>query len=383
MKFHQNSIDLNKLFHLPWSTYNNPNGWIEVTTYCQLACPGCYRGLALPNPERKHFELIQLKKDIDKLIKIRKIKILSIAGGEPLLYPNLNELLTYAKKKGLKTRIVSNGAALTKDRLITLKKLGVVEISIHIANYQKRTRLIGEEQLNKLREFYCQMFREVKGVELDFIITVSKTNIGDLPAVISFYQKNSDIISRALFTIYKDFLFKNPKDEDKTNYVSLKDLTNVIYKTYKAKPCAYLGKKFDKKTVSWLFFASILQGSKPIAYADPKTVQNLFSQDKTDTWNSFPVKDEKPNLAKSLSIISFPTLTKIIAGVAINLLKNPKSFLNIPKTQILIIINTPTFSQQGWDVCDGCPNAILYKGELVPSCLLERIKAGDKITLES
>ena len=30
---------------LPWSETDNPNGWIEPTTYCQLKCPGCYRGL--------------------------------------------------------------------------------------------------------------------------------------------------------------------------------------------------------------------------------------------------------------------------------------------------------------------------------------------------
>lgn len=381
MSYQNSKLDLSKLYRIPWSTYNNPNGWIEVTTYCQLACPGCYRGLALPNPERKHFELIQLKKDIDRLIKTRKIKILSIAGGEPLLYPQLNELLAYAKKKGLKTRIVSNGAALTKNRLITLKKLGVVEISVHIANYQKRTRLKGEKQLNKLREYYCQIFREVKGVELDFIITVSKTNIGDLPSVINFYQKNSDVVSRAIFTIYRDVFFKKPQEEDKTNYVKPKSLINLIDKTYGAKPCAYLGKKLDKKSISWLFFAPILLGSKPIAYADSKTVQNLFSQDKNKTWNSFPVRDEKPNLAKSLSIISFPTLIKILAGAASALIHDPKSILNIPRAQIIIILNTPTLTEKGWDLCDGCPNAILYKNKLVPSCLLERIKLGENISL--
>src|SRR3972149_5333251 len=86
----KNILDLQKLYRLPWTTFNNPNGWIEPTTYCQLACPGCYRGLDLPNPTRKNTDLVLIKKEIDHLIKIRKIKILAIAGGEPLMYPQLN-----------------------------------------------------------------------------------------------------------------------------------------------------------------------------------------------------------------------------------------------------------------------------------------------------
>ena len=86
-------LNLTTLYKLPWLKKNNPNGWIEPTTYCQLACPGCYRGLAFSNPVRIHEDIIKLKKDIDTLIKIRKIKILTIAGGEPLLrLPDLGAL---------------------------------------------------------------------------------------------------------------------------------------------------------------------------------------------------------------------------------------------------------------------------------------------------
>src|SRR3990167_4676151 len=105
-----NSLNLQNLYKIPWTKNNNPNGWIEPTTYCQLVCPGCYRGLAHPNPLRIHEDIAKLKKEIDTLIKIRKIRILSIAGGEPLLYPQLNDLIAYAHSRGLKSRLVTNGA---------------------------------------------------------------------------------------------------------------------------------------------------------------------------------------------------------------------------------------------------------------------------------
>src|SRR3972149_9474852 len=110
------TLNLENLYRLPWTTYNNPNGWIEPTTYCQLACPGCYRGLDQPSPPRIHENIEKLKKDIDTLVKIRKIETLSVAGGEPLLYPQLDKLIKYAHKRNLKVKIVTNGWALTKSR---------------------------------------------------------------------------------------------------------------------------------------------------------------------------------------------------------------------------------------------------------------------------
>ena len=131
-------LNLENLYRLPWTKYNNPTGWIEPTTFCQLACPGCYRGLDQKNPKRVHVDVNKLKKEIDTLIKIRKIQTLAIAGGEPLTYPNLDEIVSYAHKKGLKVKLVSNGVALTKKRLLGLKKVGTNEIVIHLAPYQKR-----------------------------------------------------------------------------------------------------------------------------------------------------------------------------------------------------------------------------------------------------
>ena len=49
--------------------------------------------------------------------------------------------------------------------------------------------------------------------------------------------------------------------------------------------------------------------------------------------------------------------------------------------QIVLIVNTPTKIGTAWDLCDGCPDAIMYNNDLVPSCFLEKIKAGEEIKL--
>ena len=364
-------LNLTTLYKLPWLKKNNPNGWIEPTTYCQLACPGCYRGLAFSNPVRIHEDIIKLKKDIDTLIKIRKIKILTIAGGEPLLYPKLDELVLYAKKRHIQARILTNGVALSYERLATLKNLGVTEVVIHIAQYQSRA--------NCNRGKYCQMFRKVKGVELNFIMTVSKDNFRLLPKILAFYKKNSDVVSRVFLILYRDIFFQKPGMEDTKSYVSLEKLADLIRRTYTVEPCAYLGKTLDPQKPSWLYFAPILISNNTIGAADSQTVEKLFNLANNGPWNAFPAGS--PSLVKSLSVLPLANIRRIIIGYIKTIFKNPSNFFKLPKCQIVILLDTPTFTKGGWNLCDGCPDAILYKGRLVPSCLLERIKLGEEISI--
>ena len=46
-----------------------------------------------------------------------------------------------------------------------------------------------------------------------------------------------------------------------------------------------------------------------------------------------------------------------------------------------VIVDPPSLENNKWDLCKGCPDPMIHNGNLVPSCLLERIKKGEKIRL--
>ena len=52
----------------------------------------------------------------------------------------------------------------------------------------------------------------------------------------------------------------------------------------------------------------------------------------------------------------------------------PSGLFERPSLQVINSVFPPTFIDGRRDFCDGCPDAILYKGRLVPSCVLEEIK---------
>ncbi len=366
------SLNLKNLYRLPWSTYDNPTGWIEPTTYCQLACPGCYRGLDQPNPTRKNEDLKEQEKQIDTLIKIRKIQTIAIAGGEPLLYPHLDKLVAYAHKKRLGVRILTNGCLLTEKRLEKLKSLGVTEIIIHVGQYQNRAK--DKKSLYKLREYYCQMFRKIKDVNLIFVSMVTRQNFSSLPKLLDFYKNNSDIISLFIFTTYQDVF---PQERlFKQRYVSAEKIRAQIYNIYKTPPCAYLPRSINKNSYSWLYHTMIFHNKRILGGLSGNAAELIYKDYQIYSKTAFHQNGTNIKVKTLLALLKEKSIRKIILAYLKNLASKPSSVTQRLNAQMSLIINTPKFTKDGWDACEGCPDAMIYNNDLVRSCLLERVKAG-------
>lgn len=83
----------------------------NITNQCNDHCSFCYR-----DTESKPLPLEDNKKILDKIAAEGVTKI-TFAGGEPLLYPGIETLIQYAKEKGLRTSLTTNGRFLSAERL--------------------------------------------------------------------------------------------------------------------------------------------------------------------------------------------------------------------------------------------------------------------------
>ena len=137
------------LYRMPWTLPDNGISWLEPTSKCNLSCYGCYR----VNKMDSHKPLEQVKHEIDVIQMFRKTDCISIAGGDPLLYPQITELVAEIKSRGIKPIINTNGIALTKELLAELKRAGVFGFTFHVDSRQKRNGWEGknELELNELR----------------------------------------------------------------------------------------------------------------------------------------------------------------------------------------------------------------------------------------
>ncbi len=81
-------------------------GYIQVTRLCNQKCRIC------SNPEREAtLTLAQAKAMIDDFVA-RGYDGVILTGGEPTMHPQLPDILSYAKSKGIHARLITNGQRL-------------------------------------------------------------------------------------------------------------------------------------------------------------------------------------------------------------------------------------------------------------------------------
>ncbi|OGP52156.1 MAG: hypothetical protein A2Y79_12760 [Deltaproteobacteria bacterium RBG_13_43_22] len=131
--------------------------WIELTDHCNLKCPLC------PNQnipkEKKGFISTALFKEIVDQIKGEVHDLYLFHRGEPLLHPQLIELIHYAQSRGLPCRIHTNGTMLSDSlsKQILTSGLEVLSFSFddsEAAHYEKnRFPAKFEQTLGNIKHF--------------------------------------------------------------------------------------------------------------------------------------------------------------------------------------------------------------------------------------
>jgi MoaA/NifB/PqqE/SkfB family radical SAM enzyme len=126
---------------------------MDVTMFCNLACIHCpYETVTkLKGKGRQNLDVALHTKLIDEIATTGKghCQFLRYTGdGEPLLHPNLAEMIAYAHQKtGLPINVTTNGMLLTEERTRALLEAGVgvfdVSIDAHSQEVYGKVRVKG------------------------------------------------------------------------------------------------------------------------------------------------------------------------------------------------------------------------------------------------
>lgn len=96
---------------------------------CNLACTYCneFDDFSKPVPTEEMF------RRIDRLGAMGTA-IITISGGEPLLHPDLDAIITRIRKNGIMAGLITNGYLLTEERIARLNEAGLEYLQISIDN---------------------------------------------------------------------------------------------------------------------------------------------------------------------------------------------------------------------------------------------------------
>ena len=102
----------------------------EVTRSCNLACKHC-RAEAHPEPYPGELSTDEAKALIDTFPQVGN-PIIIFTGGDPMMRPDVYELVAYTHSKGLTCAFSPNGTLITPESARRIKEAGVERCSISI-----------------------------------------------------------------------------------------------------------------------------------------------------------------------------------------------------------------------------------------------------------
>lgn len=111
----------------------------HITYACEHHCPMCY---ANASSNYEHPPIIQLCDIVDKL-EILGIRDITLVGGDPVLYPQIEELIYYIKKKNIRLSVLSNTLDFGLKRDAIVDYIDVYEGTIHHSNRERHDRFCG------------------------------------------------------------------------------------------------------------------------------------------------------------------------------------------------------------------------------------------------
>ena len=394
-------IDPKDLYRLPWTLPDNGISWLEPTARCNLNCYGCYR----KNIKDSHKSMEQVKHELDVFQALRKTDCISIAGGEPLLYPDIVELVAEIKSRGLKPIINSNGIALTKELLHDLKKAGVFGFTFHIDSKQGRGRGPqwegkNELELNELRLHYAEMLSEEGGIACSFNSTVYGDTLQYVPELAAWAQKHIDIVHTMVFILFRyitpdlpydfyagdrkiifDDIHYHSNNEEVTNLMAPQIVAEIRKKEPAFSPAAFLNGTHKADDFKWLLTERVGTKDKVFGYLNNKFIEMVMEiyHYKNDRYLSYASpKTLSMGRATMFNLWSInksvrSALKKYLGYLA----ANPFRLFKKVYMQSIMIIQPVDFMPNGdQSMCDGCPDITVWKDkngkdQLVWSCRLE------------
>lgn len=103
----------------------------ETTRVCNLVCRHC-RAEAISTPPADELSLAEARQMLGDIAAWPPPPMVILSGGEPLMRPDILDLAAYGASKGLRMLLSTNGALLTPELTVAIKKAGVVRLSLSL-----------------------------------------------------------------------------------------------------------------------------------------------------------------------------------------------------------------------------------------------------------
>jgi radical SAM protein with 4Fe4S-binding SPASM domain len=229
---------------------------IELEPHCNFNCVFCFNKNSFAKNGRnnvKAFTNTYVKKII-RAIAESGVKIVRFTGGEPMLRKDLWDLMDFAKEKGLKIRLNTNGSLINNSRTVKDLNKYISSILLPIDSYdnEKESELTGHGDSLKKKIKAVKLLKKYGQMTVRAGTVAVRDNIANLEKIFTLVVKKLDLDD---WEVYRPI--PSPENKFPINQEDFKALvdkllkfqkqTGRIFNVVNAVPfCAYDPQKVNK-----------------------------------------------------------------------------------------------------------------------------------------
>lgn len=173
----------------------------NVTKQCNLHCKHCYRESSPDENIDDELTTDEGKKLLQDMKKA-KLETIVFSGGEPLLRPDIFELIEYASSLDMMTLMGSNGTLITPKLARKLKSSGLSAIAISIDSLK-------QEVHDEFRGKKGSLTKAIEGIKnalaanlrVQVNTTISRYNLDDINEIMEYAKELGALSSHMLFLV--------------------------------------------------------------------------------------------------------------------------------------------------------------------------------------
>ena len=159
----------------------------NVGRRCNLRCVHCYSQSHNEHYEGElnHDQGMRLIEDLGKF----KVPVMLFSGGEPLMRPDIFELIQHAKDCGLRAVISTNGTLISEEVASKLKDFGLSYVGISLDGLEATN-----DRFRGVKGAFANALKGIKncqqaGIKVGLRFTINKLNVDDVPGIFKLIEK--------------------------------------------------------------------------------------------------------------------------------------------------------------------------------------------------
>lgn len=162
--------------------------YVEICNKCNFKCKHCYNA---SSQKKNDFMSISMIRKIIEECKKNRILHITLSGGEPLLHPQIKEILSEILGEKLTVGIITNGILLNREILDIYRdnmKRMTLQISLHGSTPDIHSKLTDTSVSDKIFEIIPIVNREK--IEYKINCVINKHNMYDVERIIEYSKSN-------------------------------------------------------------------------------------------------------------------------------------------------------------------------------------------------